>query len=70
MSRHLIGESDAQRQQYRDEVLSTTTDDFKVLGEVLAQVNNAATVVVLGSADAIAKANESQKDWLDVKKVM
>lgn len=70
MSRHLIGESDAQRQQYRDEVLGTTTADFKALGEVLAQVNDAATVVVLGSAEAIAKANESQKDWLDVKKVM
>ncbi len=70
MIRHLIGESDAQRQQYREEVLATTTDDFKAFGEVLAQVNEAATVVVLGSADAIAKANESQKDWLDVKKVM
>ena len=70
MSRHLIGESDIQRQQFRDEVLGTTTADFKAFGEVLAQVNEAATVVVLGSADAITKANESQKDWLDVKKVM
>ncbi len=70
MSRHLIGESDAQRQQYRDEVLATTTADFKAFGEVLAQVNDAATVVVLGSADAIMKANEGQNDWLDVKKVM
>ncbi|MCB9422772.1 MAG: insulinase family protein [Ardenticatenaceae bacterium] len=70
MSRHLIGESDVQRQQYRDEVLATTTADFKALGEVLTQANDAATVVVLGSAEAIAKANESQKDWLDVKKVM
>ncbi len=70
MSRYLIGETDEQRQQYRDEVLSTTTADFKAFGEVLAKVNEAGTVVVLGSADAIAKANDAKGDWLQVKKVM
>ncbi len=68
--RHLAGETDEQRQQYREELLSTTTADFKALGEVLAQVNDNGVVVVLGSADAIAKANESQGEWLTVKKVM
>ena len=65
-----LDSSDALRQQYRDEVLATTTEDFKTLGEVLAQMNNTATVVVLGSADAIAKANDSQGDWLLISKVM
>ncbi len=39
LSRHLIGLTDEARQQYRDEVLSTTAADFKAFGEVLAQVN-------------------------------
>ena len=68
--RYLTGETDEQRQQYRDEVLSTTTADFKALGEVLAQVNDDGVVVVLGSAAAIAKANEGRDGWLGVKKVM
>jgi Zn-dependent M16 (insulinase) family peptidase len=68
LSRHLIGLTDEARQQYRNEVLSTSAADFKAFGEVLAQVNDNGVVVVLGSADAINAANEDK--WMEVSRVM
>ena len=68
LRRHLIGLTDEARQQYRDEVLSTTAADFKAFGEVLAQVNEKGVVVVLGSADAINAAND--ENWMEVSRVM
>ena len=68
LSRHLIGLTDEARQQYRDEVLSTTVADFQAFGEVLAQMKEDGVVVVLGSADAINAANED--DWMEVSRVM
>ncbi|NHZ72751.1 MAG: hypothetical protein GWP17_06680 [Aquificales bacterium] len=68
LSRHLINLTDEARQQYRDEVLSTTAADFKAFGEVLAAVNENGVVVVLGSADAINAANGD--NWLEVSRVM
>jgi presequence protease len=68
LQRHLIGLTDEARQQYRDEVLSTTPADFKAFGEVLAEVNHNGVVVVLGSADAINAANTD--NWLAVSRVM
>jgi len=54
--RHLIGYSDAARQQYRDEVLSTTPADFRAFADVLNRLNEAGEVVVVGAPDAIAAA--------------
>ncbi|MBN1581195.1 MAG: insulinase family protein [Anaerolineae bacterium] len=70
MVRYLIQESDEERQRYREQVLSTTVDDFKALADVLEKVNEKALVVVLGSQEAIEKANEEKGGWLEVKKVM
>ena len=68
--RHLIGLSDEIRQQRRDEVLSTTLAEFKAFGNVLEQVNEKGLVVVLGSQDAIGKANQTRDNWLTIQKVM
>lgn len=68
MVRHLLGVTQAHRQQYRDEILGTAVADFNGFGDVLAQVNDAGLVVVLGSAEAISAANEN--GWLQVKKVL
>jgi Zn-dependent M16 (insulinase) family peptidase len=68
LSRYLIGLTDEARQQYRDEVLSTTAADFRAFGEVLAAVNEHGVVVVLGSAEAINAANG--ENWLEVSRVM
>ena len=69
--RHLIGITDENRQQLRDEVLGTTQADFRAFADVLDALNGHGQVVVLGSAEKIAKANDEKGgNWLDVKKVL
>jgi presequence protease len=70
MVRYLTNYSDEERQRIRDEVLSTGVNDFKSFARVLAELNTAGEVVVLGSAEAIQKANKEKEGFLEVKKVM
>jgi Zn-dependent M16 (insulinase) family peptidase len=70
MVRYLTGETDEIRQRRREEVLSATAADFRALGQVLEQVNKEGLVVVLGSKEAIEKANATRGDWLEVQKVL
>jgi len=70
LTRHLIGLTDAQRQQFRDEVLATTPADFKAFGETLQALAQHGEMVVLGSAAAIEKANQQRPGLLEVKKVL
>ncbi len=70
MTRHLIGYTDARRQQFRDEVLSTTARDFKLFADVLAGIQEHGVVVVLGSQAAIENADAERHHWLKVTKVL
>lgn len=70
LQRHLTGDTDDDLQQLRDEVLATTAADFHRFGETLAALNAAGTVVVLGSARAIAEENEARDGWLRVTPVL
>ena len=70
MVRYLTNYTDEERQRIRDEVLGTKVDDFKQFARLLAELNKAGEVVVLGSADAIEKANKEKANFLEVKKVM
>ena len=72
MSRYLTGITDEALQQYRDELLATTQEDFKAFASILARAKNAGHVVVLGSEDAIKAANEKlgKKEKLNIIKVM
>jgi Zn-dependent M16 (insulinase) family peptidase len=70
MVRYLIGETDEKRQRRRDQILSTTTTDFKAFAEMLEAVKQAGRVVVLGSQDAIDAANAERESWLKVQKVL
>jgi Zn-dependent M16 (insulinase) family peptidase len=69
MQRYLLGVTDEERQQYRDEVLSSSEADFRAFAEVLKKVNESGQVVVLGSSEAINGANGADP-WLDVAQVM
>ncbi len=53
MIRHLTGTTDEYLQQIRDEILSTTDDDFKAFAKVLREARESGLVKVLGSASAI-----------------
>lgn len=46
---HLCGRSPADRQRLRDEVLATTTEDFRVFGEKIDHLAESGIVVALGS---------------------
>lgn len=67
---HLLGESDATRQQIRDEALSTTVDDFRKFADALDAANQRGLVVVMGSPEAIGKANQERGAWLETLKVL
>jgi Zn-dependent M16 (insulinase) family peptidase len=69
LQRYLLGVTDDERQQYRDEVLATNVADFRTFSDILDEVNRKGQVVVLGSAEAIARANEDQ-EWLQISQVM
>jgi len=66
----LAGDSDEERQIWRDQVLSTGVGDFRSFGDVLERVKEAGYVVVLGSPRQSQRPNAERGKWLDVKKVM
>ncbi len=68
--RYLAGDTDAERQLWREQILSASVEDFHAFGEALAQLSQQGPVVVLGSAEAIQKANQARGEFLEVKKVM
>ena len=72
MVRYLTGITDEARQEYRDQLLATTQEDFKDFASILERAKNAGNVVVLGSEDAINAANEKlgKKEKLNIIKVM
>jgi Zn-dependent M16 (insulinase) family peptidase len=66
MMRYIAGRTDAARQKYRDEVLSTNGEDFIGFGEVLEKVAKSDAIVVIGSQAAL----EGAKAGLKVTKVV
>ncbi len=66
MMRYITQRTDAMRQKYRDEVLSTNGEDFIAFGEALENVAKSNAVVVVGSQAAI----EGAKAGLKVTKVL
>jgi len=70
MVRYLIGDTEENRQQMRDEILSTRAADFKEMGRILEEVKNRGIVKVLGSSTAIEAADKDRPGWLKVVKVL
>lgn len=70
MLRHLTGYTDEMRQQYRDEVLGTTAKHFNEFANAVAAIADRGHVVVIGGAEAVAKANQERGGFLKVRKVL
>ncbi|HEX4296687.1 MAG TPA: peptidase M16, partial [Devosia sp.] len=66
----LTGNTDANRQQRRDEILGAKAADFRHFGDVLAAVNGAAKVAVLGPDTAVRAANDERGGFLAVTRVL
>jgi presequence protease len=70
MLRYLLGVTDEERQQLRDQVLSTTPADFHSLGQVLEQALGSARIAVLGHQAAISSASAGLPEPLEQIKVL
>jgi hypothetical protein len=69
MVRYLVGMTDQERQQFRDEVLNTSILDFRAFADYLEMVSQKGHVVVMGSSDTIAKANDPNA-WLEILSIL
>ncbi len=69
LNRYLLNMSDAQRQKTREQVLGTTNADLKKVADALASVKNG-HIVVLGSKDAVEKANAERGNFLTVTPIL
>ena len=70
MLRHLLGDTDESLQQWREQILDTTPHELRAFADVLDQVAQHGSVVVLGSPEAVGAANEERGGWLQVTPVM
>jgi Zn-dependent M16 (insulinase) family peptidase len=70
LMRELIGETEAHRQQRRDEVLGASAADFRALSAVLGEVAKAGRVAVLGSEAALKAANAERGNFLNLTRVL
>jgi hypothetical protein len=68
--RTLNGDTDAIRQQLRDQVLAATVADVRALADLLEQVAQQGAVVVLGSEQAIGAANQTLAAPMSITKVL
>ena len=57
MIRKLVGETETSLQQYRDQLLSTTTQDVRDFGEILCSLATNGTVVAVGAQDTLSSAS-------------
>jgi Zn-dependent M16 (insulinase) family peptidase len=70
MVRYLTGDTESLRQKMREELLETTTSDFKKMGQVLKNAAKKGVVKVLGSSSAIEALEKERPGWLKRLKVM
>jgi Zn-dependent M16 (insulinase) family peptidase len=68
--RHLTGDTEEDRQRMREEILTTSTADFKAFAEVLDQFRSKGIVKVLGPQSAIDEASVKHPGWLSTLKVL
>ena len=70
MMRRLLGETDEDRQLFRDQVLGTTVADIRGFADALDAVANGGRVVVLGGEEAVRRATENGALNLDILRVL
>ncbi len=71
MTRRLTGLTDDVRQEWRDQVLSTSNADLQALGDVFDEVAKNGRIVVLGSQNALESALGDQRPgWMEITPVL
>lgn len=67
--RHLIGSTDAMRQQIRDEVLATQLSDFRALAMIFDQVAASGKIVITSASSKLNQANEQMANRMEITKL-
>jgi hypothetical protein len=70
MIRHLMGITDAWRQEFRDQLLGARPQDFHQFADALETLAATGRVAALGSGEALKKASEEQPGWMEVRQVL
>ncbi|HEU4322200.1 MAG TPA: insulinase family protein [Roseiflexaceae bacterium] len=68
--RVLLGETDATRQRFRDEVLGTEPEHFRAFADVLDQLMQTAPAVVVGGKEALEAANTERPGLLEITQLL
>lgn len=68
--RYLLGVTDEERERRREEILSTSLNDFKEFAGALEAVKDKGVVVAVASPDDVDAANKERSDFLNVKKAL
>jgi len=69
MVRYLSGETSEVRQRLREELLNSTSKDFRAFVDFLEYVKERGSVVLLGSRENIQKMNSKKDNWLEMIQV-
>ncbi|KAK9166464.1 hypothetical protein Scep_001655 [Stephania cephalantha] len=70
MLRYLLGVTDEERQKRREEILSTSINDFKAFADAIEAIKEKGVVVAVASPDDVASANKDRPDFFEVKQVL
>lgn len=70
LQRRLNGSTDGLRQQMREEILATSSGDFRSFAAVLHEFNSRGIVKVLASEETIRQANSASNSFLKVTSVL
>lgn len=68
--RHLLGVKEEERQKRREEILSTSSGDFKEFADAIDAVKDKGVVVAVASPDDVDAANKERSDFFQVKKAL
>ncbi|KAL3350623.1 hypothetical protein AABB24_023181 [Solanum stoloniferum] len=68
--RYLLGVTDEERQRRREEILSTSLEDFRKFGDVMEAVKDKGVVVAVASPDDVEAANKERSNFLEVEKAL
>jgi Zn-dependent M16 (insulinase) family peptidase len=70
LERHLARTTNEYLQELRDEILSTTIEDFRTFGQTLSGVNGQAVIVVMGGPEGLQAANETLDERMELTRVL
>ncbi|VAI49572.1 unnamed protein product [Triticum turgidum subsp. durum] len=70
LMRYLLGITEEERQQRREEILATSVKDFKEFADAVEMINDNGVVVAVASPDDVEAANKEKSLFSDIKKCL